>query len=137
MKQFLVLCLLIMSLTSCSVSDDSNDSYNYDFLPIESVDMPEQFVHGETYEINLSYIRPTGCHVFNNIYYQPNQNQANIAIINTVYTNQDCQQDLNELVDVSFNFKANSYDNYVFRFWQGEDENGNDIYYIVEVPVVE
>jgi hypothetical protein len=42
-----------------------------------------------------------------------------------------------ELVDATFNFIVTSNGTYIFKFWQGEDDNGNDLYYIVEVPVVE
>jgi len=40
-------------------------------------------------------------------------------------------------VDVSFDFKVIYTGTYVFKFWQGKDVNGNDLYYIVEVPVEE
>jgi hypothetical protein len=124
-------------LGSCSLdNDDSNDFY-YEILPIESVDIPTEFTLGETYEITVSYLRPSGCYIFNEFYYTSELNQRTVAVINTVYPNRDCQTLENELVDVSFNFIVTSNGTYIFRFWQGEDENGNDTYFIVEVPVVE
>lgn len=127
----------MLTLASCSVDRDTSYDFYTEFLPIESVDIPTEFTLGETYEIHVSYLRPSGCYVFNDFYYVSELNQRTIAIINTVYPNQSCQTFDNELVDVSFNFVVTSTDNYVFRFWQGEDENGNDTYYIVDVPVVE
>jgi len=41
------------------------------------------------------------------------------------------------LVEVSFNFVCLYSGSYVFKFWQGVDVNDEDIYYIVEVPVIE
>lgn len=135
MKKIFFLLLIAISFSSCSV-DDGNDFY-YEILPVESVDMPEEFVLGETYEITVTYLRPTTCHVFNNFYYESELNQRTVAIVTTVYQNNDCLPLIDEQVEATFNFMVNSNGTYVFKFWQGEDENGNDLYYIVEVPVVE
>ena len=137
MKKLLVLVILMGSLLSCSIGDDSPRSFYYETLPIESVTIPEEFQFGSTHEISMTYFRPTGCHVFYDFYYVSEQNQRTVAIINTVFSDQQCETFDNEEVEVSFNFQVNSTEPYVFRFWQGEDDNGTDTYYIVEVPVVE
>jgi len=135
MKKIIFLLLVALSFTSCSI-DDGPNFYN-EFLPIESVNMPEEFVLGETYEISVTYLRPSTCHVFNNFYYASELNQRTVAIITTVYENNDCLPLEDQEVEVSFTFMVNNNGTYVFKFWQGEDVNGNDMYYIVEVPVVE
>ncbi|MEZ4801630.1 MAG: hypothetical protein R2797_02575 [Gelidibacter sp.] len=137
MKRLFLLCITMLSLASCSVDNDSSNDFYTEILPIESVDIPAEFTLGETYQINVSYYRPSGCHFFYDFYYSSELNERTVAIINTVYPNRDCQTFDNELVEVSFNFMVTSNGTYVFKFWQGEDENGNDTYYIVEVPVVE
>lgn len=137
MKQLFLLCVLALSLASCSVDTDDSTDFYYEILPIESVEIPEEFTLGETYEIHLKYLRPSTCYAFNDFYYTSDLNQRTVAVINTVYPNAPCELLDNELVDVSFNFKVTNNGTYVFRFWQGEDESGNDTYYIVEVPVVE
>lgn len=137
MKQLFLLCVLVFSFASCSVDTDNSNDFYYEILPVESVDIPTEFTLGETYEIRVSYLKPSGCHVFNDFYYVSELNQRTVAVINTVYPNRNCQEYDNELVEVSFNFMVNNNGTYVFRFWQGEDENGNDTYYIVEVPVVD
>lgn len=123
---------------SCSLDDDNGSSnHHFEILPVESVDMPEEFVLGETYTIYTSYIKPSSCHVFYNHYFESELNQRTIAIVDIVYDN-DCEvYETEVLEEVSFNFKVVSNGTYIFKFWQGEDENGNDLYYIVEVPVVE
>ena len=123
-------------LSSCS-TETSGPNFHYEILPVESVTIPEEFAFGETYEISLLYLRPSGCHIFNDFYYLSEQNQRTVAIINTVYTDEVCETFTDEEVEVSFNFQVNNMSPYVFKFWQGEDENGNDLYYIVEVPVTE
>ena len=100
------------------------------------MDIPNEFNLGETYPITVSYYKPSSCYQFNDFYYVSELNQRTVAVINTVYEDRVCTQ-VEELVDATFNFMVNSNGTYVFKFWQGEDENGEDLYYIVEVPVVE
>ena len=137
MKQLFLMCFLVLSLASCSLGDDSQKFYS-EFVPIESVDVPVEFIRGQTYQMNIKYYRPSGCHVFREFYYLSELNERTVAVINNVYPNNECQTFAEEeLVNVSFNFLVTNSSTYVFRFWQGEDESGNDIYYIVEIPVVE
>lgn len=137
MKKIVFLLLIAISLTSCSLEDDSPNDFYYEILPVESVELPEEFVLGQTYEITVTYLRPTTCHVYNNIYYEAELNQRTVAVVTTVYQNNDCLPLIDQVAEVTFNFMVNSNGTYVFKFWQGEDENGNDLYYVVEVPVVE
>jgi len=137
MKKIILLVFLTSTLLSCTIGDDSPPSFNYETLPIVSVDVPEEFQFGNVYEITMTYLRPTACHLFNDFYYVSEENQRTVAVITTVFTDRQCEPLDNVEVEVSFNFQVNGSGPYVFRFWQGEDDNGNDMYYIVEVPVVD
>jgi hypothetical protein len=136
MKKWIVYCALLCLFASCTLGDDGTPNYHFEILPIESVDIPDEFTLGETYPITVSYNKPSSCYVFNDFYYVSELNQRTVAVINTVYEDQVCTQAV-EMVDATFNFMVTSNGTYVFKFWQGEDDNGNDLYYIVEVPVVE
>ena len=135
MKKLLILGFLMFSFFGCTPESDDSQNFFNEILPVASVNMPDQFVFGSTHEITMTYFRPSGCHVFSDFYYLPEINQRTIAIITTVFPDQNCQQFDDEEVQVTFNFRVNDIDPYVFRFWQGVDEYGNDIYYVVEVPV--
>ena len=138
-KKFLV-CLIAVMVFSCSIDDDSPTSYQ-ELLPVESVEMPEQFVLNTAYEINLTYLRPTNCHSFNGIYYLKHNNERTVAIVNTVYqSNGSCEAYEAAFVpelEASFNFLPTEIGSYVFKFWKGQDENGQDEYLSMEIPVVE
>lgn len=127
--------MLAVCTLSCSVGDDSDNSYN-ELLPVEEALVPTEFERGETYDINITYIRPTTCHAFNDIYYVSESNERTIAVVATVFQNNNCSGS-ETLTEASFSFKATTEDLYIFKFWQGEDENGEDQYLIVEVPVVD
>ena len=136
MKYLGSLIALFLLATSCSLDDDST-SYYYELLPVESAELPESFEYGGLYQINITYKRPTTCHTFNDFYFRSEGNERIVAVVNSVIDNNNCTELSDDFVEVSFDFKVIYTGTYVFKFWQGKDDNDNDLYYIVEVPVVE
>ncbi|WP_299883803.1 hypothetical protein [uncultured Lacinutrix sp.] len=128
-------CLITVALFSCSV-DDAGPASHQELLPIESVVIPDEFQVGISYQIDLTYVKPTNCHSFYNIYYLKNFNERTVAVISTVYQNENCTT-IDAQTDVSFNFVATQTGSYIFKFWQGEDQNGEDTYLEMEIPAVE
>ncbi|WP_055436290.1 hypothetical protein [Lacinutrix algicola] len=135
MKKILIL-LIGFATFSCSVSDDSLVTYQ-DPMPIETAVLPDAFVLDEIYEINLTYLRPTTCHAFNDIIYKKHNNERTVVIIGTVFQSNGNCTDLGTELEASFNFKATEEGSYIFKFWQGKDDNEEDIYLTIEVPVLE
>lgn len=137
MKKLLVLCLTVIFSASCSIDDDGT-SFSFEILPVESVDIPEEFMMGEVYPITVSYYRPTTCHAFKEFYYFKENNERTVAPITYVFDQSDCETIIDDdLVEATFNFQVTSNGSYIFKFWQGDDENGETQYLIIEVPVVE
>ncbi|WP_339622733.1 hypothetical protein [uncultured Winogradskyella sp.] len=136
MKKYVLLAILSIAMfTSCSVDGDSSPSFSLEVLPIESVEMPEQFTHGETHEILITYVAPNSCYQFNDFLYEIEGHVRTVAIVNTVYNNPDCIAQP-EVVTVSLDFPVTGTETYIFKFYQGEDAQGVDQYYLVEVPVI-
>ena len=134
MKRLFILSLTLILFASCSLKDDGID-YTLDILPIESVDIPDTFTLGETYPITVSYFRPSTCYAFKEFYYLKSNNERTVAVINYVYAGANCTNLQDELVEATFNFIVTSNGSYMFKFWQGVDENDVDQYLIIEVPV--
>ncbi|QRM88771.1 hypothetical protein FG167_05825 [Lacinutrix sp. WUR7] len=137
MKKILVVLLFII-ISSCSVTDDS-PRIQTEFLPIESVNMPDAYRINQTYTIYLTYYRPSNCHAFNGIYSHINSNENTIAIVSDVYTNNNCQEIITE-AEASFNFRPTEIGTYIFKFWHGENTINNvneDLYLDYEIEVVE
>lgn len=136
MKRYALLTIFLLSvLTSCSIEDDDSNDFYLEVLPIESVEMPEQFVQGQTYEILVTYNIPSSCYQFNDFIYEIDGHERTIAVVNTVYNDSSCILET-ESVTVGFDFMVSGTDTYLFKFFQGEDDAGVDQYYLVEVPVV-
>jgi len=138
MKRLLIFCLTLVFFASCSVNDDDGTSYSFEVLTVESVDIPDKFELGKVYPIKVSYLKPSNCHAFKEFYYLKENNIRTVAPITYAFDNNDCESlEENNLVEATFNFQVTSNGSYIFKFWQGEDNNGDVQYLTIEVPVVE
>jgi hypothetical protein len=139
MKKIFLFGFIVVAFWSCSTDDSLNDDFYFEILPIESASVPTEMHFGEVYTINYSYLKPSSCHFFNDLYYVAESNIRTIAVINKVLHENEtiiCETLSNEIAEKSFNFVVNKNGGtYVFKFWQGEDENGQDTYLVYEVPV--
>ena len=135
MKNLLVLCLTLILCASCSTDDGT--SYSFDVLPVESVDIPDEFMLGEVYPITVSYLRPSSCHAFKDFYYFKENNERTVAPITYVFDQNNCETLEDSLVEATFNFIVTGNGSYIFKFWQGDDADGESQYLTIEVPVVE
>lgn len=137
-KKTILITLVIFSFLSCSVDND-NPTYHFEFIPIENVELPEAFEYGNVYDIEYSYFKQSTCHHFNDLYYEPSGNTRTVAVINRVYHESSdviCEELIDQLETRTFRFHViDTNDSIVFRFWQGVDENGEDEFLIIEVPI--
>ncbi len=135
MRRGSFIVLIIGFLTSCSVNDDSGNIIQ-NLAPTLSVNMPDTFVFGETYEIEITYKRPTNCHTFSGLDVARNGNEIIIGVV-TSYSarNLNCSASGNLQASAKINFVAERNDFYIFKFWKGKSATGIDRFLIVEVPV--
>jgi PBP1b-binding outer membrane lipoprotein LpoB len=139
MKKIISLFVLFFLFNACSI--DNGEDYSLELLPVESVEIPTEFTFGKTYQITMHYNIPSTCHSFNSVYYDKtiesvtNKNIRTIAIESAVAQRNDCHTTTNNMTDYTFNFLVTSDEPYVFKFWQGEDDNGEDVFLEIEVPV--
>lgn len=133
MKRIFFVLFAVIILVSCS--NDDSDDYHYELLAIEDALVPEEFEFGKIYDITVKYIVPDDCYLESDILYEYDLNARNVAVISLVIDNEGCETlDLEQ--EITFEVHALQESPYVFRFWQGEDENGDPIYLIIEVPVI-
>ena len=118
-----------------SCSNDDGPTYHYELLAIEDVILPENFEYGKIYEVSLKYIQPDDCYISSDVLYEYDNDIRNVAVISTVLDDKNCFP--SEFEDnISFKVQALQEEIYIFKFWQGEDDNGEPIYLVKEVPVV-
>lgn len=138
MKKFTLLLFLTISFISCSLDEDNGPNYHYEILPIDSYVVADTFDFGTTYQIKLFYKYPTSCHSFGGIYFDRYLNERVFAIQSIVTNSQDCvtfDENENELREVNVDFHVLSTETYLFKFYKGKDDEGNNIFEEVEIPV--
>ena len=95
MKKLLVL-FIFGTLLSCEINDGNEINFELQIMSVTGVDIPAEFTLGETYEITVDYLRPNGCHEFNDFIIQPNGNTRTVAVVDTVYNDPNCSVNAEE-----------------------------------------
>gem|GEM_PF-1259815 len=161
-KKLVVLLSLVFSVLSCEPDNDKPIEFSLELVPIENVRLPEFFVEGQTYEIEMQYIRISACHFPNAVYYSQENEQeisyeetpiapieiihnksiVTVSVENIIFKGNDCnveiprdQQIVNAVLKLKIDQPAGTI--YEFKFLKGRDAQENPIYFIERVVVGE
>ena len=136
MKNLLLLAFTVFIFSGCSSDDDSGDIMQ-NLAPVVSVNLPEEFVFGSSYDIEIVYERPTSCHNFSGLDLHQDENKITIGVVTSFRTseNLNCVVTGNLQATATINFVAEREDFYIFHFWKGRNSAGDDEFLTVEVPV--
>lgn len=137
LNSILILATLL-TISSCDIDDD-NTNFHYETLEITEVQLPESFEYGGLYTIEFTYLRPTNCHYYEGFDFQKTEKtERTIYAIGARLDEKDCQEITeNNTGTATFDFEVRYHDTYTFKFYTGEDDQGEKQYITVEVPVVE
>lgn len=135
LKKVVLFLFITLFSISCSL-DDNEINYRFELLEIESVVVPDELHLGETHSFIIRYRRPTSCHGFNAFYYEKNLNVRTVAVQGFVVESNDCLPFENEIQEQTLDFYVTNNGSYIFKFWQGKDDNGEDLYLEYEIPVI-
>lgn len=123
---------------SCNLDDGNPETIQQVLVPITSIEMANSFRLGETYTINLKFQRPTDCHILSGISFDSDGQTQFFGVLNSIDSSDSTCIEVEGLTgETSFEFKAERNNLYIFKFWQGIDEDGEAIYLVKEVPVSE
>ena len=138
LKYLLIMMVaLTLTVTSCSDDDDVNDhEYHLEYIGVTSADLPDEFIYGLTYRINVTIELPNSCYYYYNQYdYFYEGTSRLIYPIAHVDDNVPCTPNITETT-FSIPVQALQNETYIFKFYQGEDTNGQDLFLTIEVPVI-
>lgn len=136
LKYSLIMIIAIsISFISCSDDDDNDHDYHLEYVNTISADLPDEFYYGSFYDIEVTIELPNSsyyhygqfdyfyegtsrliypiAHVDNGIGYNPSIRETTFSI--PIHVLQD--------------------EPYIFKFYQGEDSDGEDKFLTIEVPV--
>ncbi|RPD96532.1 hypothetical protein EGM88_09195 [Aureibaculum marinum] len=135
-KKVFLTFLVAVTLVSCSLDDDNDSNLVLKTLPIKSYVVPDEFELGMSYTLKVEYDLPNSCHSFYNLYYDYDGSSRIVAITSLFDTEGTCT-DTVVTKEYEFVITVEQMEDYTFRFWKGKDDEDNDIFEDVTVPVVE
>lgn len=137
MKHFFALFLIVFLVYGCNDDDDNNDhDYHLEYTEVISAELPDEFIFGRTYRIFITIELSDSCHYFYNQYdYFYEGTSRLIYPIVHIDDGVPCTPNIREIT-FSIPVQALQYDPYIFKFYQGEDADGQDVFLTIEVPVV-
>lgn len=136
-KTFYAVILLMLGLSSNSC-DLNDDGPNFHFVPIQitEVEIPASFELNEVYEIDVSYLLPDGCTYFEGFdFTKPELTTRTVVVVGAKRTDQVACPEIAQEGVATINFEVIYNQPYLFKFWQGEDADGEQQYLEIEVPV--
>jgi hypothetical protein len=136
LKKVLVWVMFIgmTPLLSCNLEDDS---VNFRFVNLQVVDveLPEYFELDQSYQINVTFIRPNNCTFFEGFNVEKaGYTTRNVVAIGSQLEDSNCAEIPAEVME-TFTFTCHYSEAYTFRFWSGEDTDGTQQFLEYEVPV--
>ncbi|MCK0155911.1 hypothetical protein MWU65_01890 [Cellulophaga sp. F20128] len=138
MKRVLSILLLFaagLSFTACSLNDDGTN-FKYVNLKVVSAEVPQSFELGQRYDIKVTYLSPNSCTYFEGFDIHKHEiTEREIYPIGAELVDRDnCEESAAE-VEVTLKFEVIYEDDYLFKFWTGQNADGEDEYLEVAVPV--
>ncbi len=135
MKKIAALIGIFLLVISCS-TDNDEPNVNYELVPIQNVIIGDELYFGDENIITIQYLRPSTCHGFNGFVYEKDDFTRTIGVQNYVVENADCQAVTGEVIEKDFIFQPTATGTYTFKFWQGKDANGDNIFLELQREVI-
>ncbi|WP_405411429.1 hypothetical protein [Maribacter sp. Asnod1-A12] len=137
MKIKLMLLTLVLAFicNGCSIDDD-DANFHFTALEIVDAELPESFDLNEVYTISVNYLRPDSCTYYEGFdVVKDSLTVRSVVAIGAVRTDfEDCMEELIEET-ASFNFQVIYTEPYTFKFYKGDNSDGEAEYMEIVVPV--
>lgn len=134
MKRLVILALIAISAISCDLGEE--DKTQFVLGPIQDVTMASAYKVDSVSVITIRCVRPTDCHIVNGFFYDINGFTRTVAMEFAVTDGDNCQPETYPY-EVPLNFKPTTPGTYLFRFWDGQNQDGTDHFYEAEAVVPE
>ncbi len=138
-RSYVLLCAITFAALSVSCSiDDDQTNFKYTTLKTVNASLPDTFELGRVYNIDVKMLRPDEC-TFSETFdvvrdFTDSTNIRTVAAIGIVLDQADCAV-VNDSIQDSFQFEVIYTKPYLFRFYTGDDTNGEAEFLEIEVPV--
>ena len=142
MKKLIFLFAVVSLLTACSIEDEPNIL----FVPAEVVEtnLPESFTLGENFVVEVTYLLPSACHsaaglqVTTGVEQDETLRDIYITGVASIEEGLKCTTQSDNLErKSSFRIIIEESEPYTFYLWTGLDENDENVFTSIVVPVEE
>ena len=134
MKKVFLLIGLLGLVVSCSLDDD-NTNVNYEFVPVVDYELPDTLVYGKRYQLPVRYVSPTSCNQFYGFDYDRKDSTRFVFVVNKVFENEIWTETPTDTIEATLNFEVVYEYDYIFKFFNGLDENDEATYLTDTIPV--
>lgn len=136
MKKLYLLIILTAIFNSCT-PEGNETRYFLELLPVESIDLPSEFIINQVHNIPVTYKLPTTCNTFDSFFYEKTNHKRTIAIQSVKMDKPDCAIADQTPIQTTLSFKPTELGLVVFKIWKGKDNTGIDVYEEFEVEVID
>jgi len=133
LKWFIGLILISLSVVSC-LDDEPTVEVVYKYKAVDSVQIGEIHPSRQVTEIRTYFTRTNSCENFFNYEYHILGNERSVSAIFSEFEDASCEE-ISEPSYSVLQFKPENSGIYTFRFWNGLDENGQDVFIIKEIEI--
>ncbi len=141
MKNFkylqIMIVVLSISLVSCSKDDDFDQGHDFHLekVNVVSAELPQEFNFGSTYEMIVTASLPNSCYFYyDQLDYVYEGTSRLIYPIAHVDDGISCNLNVTETT-FPLRVTALQIEPYIFKFYQGKDADGKEMFLTIEVPV--
>lgn len=134
MKKLVLLALTVVALASCELGSGDDDNTQFAVGPVHDVTMASTYKVDSISEIMVRYKRPDDSHIFQGFYYQAVDFNRVVAIEYVKLDHQNPAVD-DQIYEVPLKFKPRYAGTYVFKFWDGTNQDGTDHFFVAEAVV--
>ncbi|MDB2385325.1 hypothetical protein N9V96_02515 [Polaribacter sp.] len=135
MKKTIFLLLTIASVLACTDNNDYNN-FTYSDLPIDSYTVPDSLTLNEQDTIAVTYTLPNTCYSFSRIFLEEQQQDTSIIVAVRAFVDLD-DECTEQLITEEYKFlvTATQQEDYLFKFFKGQTDDGENIFEEVTIPV--
>ncbi|TVZ26362.1 hypothetical protein JM83_1318 [Gillisia sp. Hel_I_86] len=148
MKKLILVFVSALALISCNIDDEGPKTLLAASI-VTNIDVPEFFEAGKTYDIDVTYLLPDACHTAAGVKAQRGSISNGEEEFRQIYvtgvssfdanlTECDKEAEDEELIKEStftMSIASDEDEPYTFYLWAGLDENDDNIFTEVVVPV--
>ena len=142
MKKFALLFICALALVGCEIEDDGPGTEQV-LVEVVDIDLPETLEQGKIYQLEVTYKLPNACHVALGVQvalggFEPPKNREVYVggVASRPAGNTQCtMQSENLLRKETFALRIIEDEPYTFYLWTGLDENQENVYTEIVVPV--